>query len=240
MPLASLATPGALSISPKPNMTIHTVPVNVPVMFDNNGRLEGFPYSLKTEQMLTKLATVGELPLLDAPAGLKNVSYVLELTLPCLRCEPIGEFEAWETTSQVFDSALYFSRYYSQSKNCRVHTQNLTFKTKANHSSTGYLSGYISYYNVLLDTDGSQIGIALRHRKDETGIYTAIYHRCKLCKASVTTTIAFIDNMQSIKATAIRDISRMGPEPNGWDKQYDCFFNFHLAYHRVLGGSLMR
>ncbi|CAI6331975.1 unnamed protein product [Periconia digitata] len=239
MPLASLVTPGALSISPKPITTTRIVSVNVPNINDHR-RVILDSSLLRLDHMLDKLATVGELPQFDPPENLQNVSYTLEMTVPSLSCSPSDEKASLEVILSAFRRAFSRSVYKADAYQCEWNTQDLTFASKIAPANTSVFKGHLSYYNTPFPNDKRHIGVAFRHRKDKNSPWIVNFHECWLGRASVTVDVAFINSGQSIKVSTISNKYVWGSseqtELSEADKKY---LSFHLSMMEIVGGIIV-
>lgn len=228
IPISSLVTPATLGVVSKPHTTLQNVIVNQPSIsnFDPETNRIYTPrseLSTKLKQMFTVLAGTGDMLRLSAPEGLQNVSYTMDLILPVVRCNASNETVRSLTASTAYEVALaQVKDYYVWDASTAVfHEQNLTFtipgatlKEQNAFENNTTLRGQIGYY--AMQSNGTEFpqGIWIAIADPPNGLsllnatapYSASYYTCTIRNASVTTNVAFMNNIQSLQASAIEEM----------------------------------
>lgn len=227
--MSALITPATLGITSKPNTSLYTIPVNQPSIsnFDQDTNALYSPRSgdpTKLSQMFTVLASTGELLRLSAPESLPNISYTVDLIVPLVRCQVSDEIVRSSTAAAAYKEAISGLEDRFDTKSSMFYAQNLTFTASEigfiGKQNNGSFRGQIGYYAMISDTSTmskeTEVGIELwiaianppngTHAYDFPAPYSASYYTCTLRNASVTTNMAFVDNVMSLQAGAIREV----------------------------------
>jgi len=189
----------------------------------------------RLEQMFNALASTGELPQIEAPKGLKNISYVVEFFAPLWRCRVSDAV----VTAHIL-SNLYEKVHSDFSRNIKLDTfalypQNLTFKA-------GRYRGYVGYFTMGhedFNAGYKEIYIAISHPSMEQKEHmndnlTASYYTCKPYNTSIATTISYMNN-QVITSTVVheKEFTNPGIAPSYRQQNYCIFYD--AWYNRIKG-----
>lgn len=243
MPLASLVTPGTLSITPKPSISLHDLPVNVPVFIDEEYLTDtnssyAYSHSLSQSSSVSRifnmLATTGELPQLDRPGALKNISYDIEVPAPLLRCRFSNDPEI----AQLLDVACQ-DLPLNLVTSCTINRLNLRYSVNTSDATTPSWSGQIGYFGYHYpNNDNGTIFIAIAQPNASSPNTTVTYQTCHLYKAYVSTVVNITENIQSVRAASIRDTGTnvLEGEGNLLKGDYD---RFHTELGSFMQGYAM-
>jgi hypothetical protein len=232
MPLSSLITPATLSVTLKPNTTLHAIPVNQPIIStfdykDNELDISYLGSRVRLSRMFNILADTGELLWLSAPENLQNISYTVNLIIPLVRCRVSNEsVRSWIATAAYKEATSRYKAFpaiksHRVANNSGSYIESLTFTVNGTNPLDEHYEmtwkEQIGYYAMPSNTSMvDEVWIAISTRNDTpvgiSGSYSAIYYTCALRNASVTTKVAFVNNAPSLQASAIEEVELNNPK----------------------------
>jgi hypothetical protein len=167
--------------------------------------------------MFNTVAFTGERLRLTPPNSLQNATYIVEITVPLIRCSKSDDRIKTLTATAAYRHALAGLDEIGKSNDTLFHPENLTFISNSQGivGSIGYYAAF--QYDILYNLEGSsdsmvhELWIAMGHsREGKKTVHhpepdDARYYRYGIRNASITTKVAFLGNAQLLHASSIEE-----------------------------------
>jgi hypothetical protein len=169
--------------------------------------------------MIEVMTRTGQRPLISAPGNLQNISYTANLIVPLVRCHASDDETRSKIASAAFDS---WARTNSDlrtpvTNTSEIHEQNLTFTT-SEESVVGEILYYSTTTSSMQKRDVSNIHtlwIAIANTSTSRSgeipqfAYNVDYYNCSLFNATVTTKLAFVNDIQSLQVINVEEMDEL-------------------------------
>lgn len=165
----------------------------------------------KLLQLFTVMAGTGQLPRLGLPENLQNISYIVDLVVPIVRCRISDETERTRTTDAAYKEAI--SGFPDLAFQANFNAQDLSFVGKGEDVgfSIGPGTARIGYYaTVVFDLskpyDIDTLSIAIANVGNDSISHSVDFYTCAIRNASITANVTFSNSIQSVRTTKVQEV----------------------------------
>ena len=216
--------------------------------------------------MFTIIANTGERLQLNAPKGLKNISYGIDIFVPMTYCQGSNNVVTSWTARVAYESAVAGLGYPIDTSSAMFYPETLTFTaapfwtssndplgSNANFTVAGSIYYYAMRASHSLDPDfyaftphfSNDIWIAIANPPSAViddyipnAPYFASFFTCSVRNASITANVVFADNIQSLQDIEVR---KLDPYPFGeTDYSLKNYNAFQYVLFKQLSGNILR